>query len=101
MFPGCRHATFVDVHHLRGRAGRDPHTANNLVTLCCAHHRALHRGVVIVEGSPATGLVFRHADGEVRRVLAQQRQTAVATSLEALLRDALRELTERRVSKVA
>ena len=132
VFPGCRHATFVDVHQLRGRAGRDPHTAENLVTMCGAHHRAVHRGAVVVEGSPATGLSFRHADGtaygshvaplamevqvrafralrgmgfgesEVRRALSQLRPHAAgAANFETVLRDALRELTERRVSKVA
>jgi Holliday junction resolvasome RuvABC DNA-binding subunit len=31
--------------------------------LCCAHHRAIHRGQLIVEGRMSTGLVFRHSDG--------------------------------------
>jgi 5-methylcytosine-specific restriction endonuclease McrA len=34
--PGCRHATFVDVHHLRPRAEGGANTIENLVTLCGA-----------------------------------------------------------------
>jgi hypothetical protein len=60
---GCRHATFVDVHHLVPRAEGGPHTPENLVTLCSAHHRAIHRGELLIEGSPSTALRFRHADG--------------------------------------
>ena len=42
--PGCRNATFLDLHHLHPRARGGRHSADNLVTLCSAHHRALHRG---------------------------------------------------------
>jgi len=63
VFPGCRHATFVDVHHLRSRADGGGHTAENLVTLCGAHHRALHRGDVAIEGTAPQALRFSHSDG--------------------------------------
>jgi hypothetical protein len=62
---GCQHATFVDVHHLVPRAGGGGHSSENLVTLCSAHHRAIHRGELLIEGSRATGLRFRHADGTI------------------------------------
>jgi hypothetical protein len=62
---GCRHATFVDVHHLEARADGGGHGLENLVTLCGAHHRAIHDGALLVTGSLATGLGFRHADGTV------------------------------------
>jgi hypothetical protein len=61
--PGCRHSMFVDVHHLDPRAeggGNDP---DNLIVLCSAHHRALHRGQLVVAGRVSSGLEFRHADG--------------------------------------
>ena len=61
--PGCRHATYVDVHHLELRSEGGKHTLENLVTLCCAHHAALHRGRLSVEKTPSGGLTFRHADG--------------------------------------
>ncbi|HEU4583036.1 MAG TPA: HNH endonuclease signature motif containing protein [Polyangiaceae bacterium] len=41
---GCRNATFLDLHHIRPRSEGGSHSAGNLVTLCSAHHRALHRG---------------------------------------------------------
>ena len=61
--PGCRHATFVDVHHLRLRSEDGTNDVDNLVTLCAAHHHAIHEGRLLVEGTPSTGLTFRHADG--------------------------------------
>ncbi len=61
--PGCRHATFVDVHHLVPRSNGGRHSAENLVTLCSAHHRAIHRGELLTDGSTATAVRFRHADG--------------------------------------
>jgi hypothetical protein len=61
--PTCRHATWVDVHHVVPREEGGGHEPENLVTLCGAHHRALHRGTLAVERSDAGALVFRHADG--------------------------------------
>lgn len=63
VVPGCRCASFVDVHHIVPRAEGGSHEPANLVVMCAAHHRAVHRGQLWVEGSPETGLVFRHADG--------------------------------------
>jgi 5-methylcytosine-specific restriction endonuclease McrA len=61
--PGCRHATFVDVHHIQPREEGGGHEPENLVTLCSAHHRACHRGALSIEGSAPTALRFRHANG--------------------------------------
>jgi hypothetical protein len=61
--PGCRHAVFVDVHHLSPRQEAGDHDPENLVTLCAAHHRANHNGTLLISGTPATGLRFSHADG--------------------------------------
>jgi hypothetical protein len=60
--PGCRHAVFVDVHHLDPKADGGGHDIQNLLTLCAAHHRAVHRGTLSVcrEGGE---LRFQHADG--------------------------------------
>jgi hypothetical protein len=63
VVPGCRHAVFVDVHHLSPRAEGGDHDHDGLLVLCAAHHRAVHRGQLVVEGRVSTGLVFRHADG--------------------------------------
>jgi hypothetical protein len=61
--PGCRHATFVDVHHLRAREAGGGHGLDNLLTLCGAHHRACHRGDLLIVRSASGGLGFWHADG--------------------------------------
>lgn len=61
--PGCTHTGWVDIHHLETRADGGTHDASNLITLCAAHHLALHDGKLVVEGSLAMGLAFRHADG--------------------------------------
>src|SRR5690606_771664 len=58
---GCRAATFVDVHHLHWRSDGGKHDIDGLVTLCGAHHRAVHAGTLIIEGTPSTGLGFFHA----------------------------------------
>jgi len=59
----CKHATWVDVHHLIPRAEAGPNEPDNLACLCVAHHRAVHEGRLIVDGKPSSGLSFRHADG--------------------------------------
>jgi RuvA, C-terminal domain/HNH endonuclease len=61
--PGCRHATFVDVHHIETREDGGAHEADNLITLCSAHHRASHRGELVVCGRVSSGVSFHHADG--------------------------------------
>jgi len=60
---GCKHATFVDVHHIIPRAEAGQNEPDNMVCLCEAHHRAVHEGRLVVDGKPSTGLTFRHADG--------------------------------------
>jgi HNH endonuclease len=61
--PGCTHTTFVDVHHIVPRSEGGPNEATNLVTLCGAHHRAVHRGELIIEPNGEAGIRYRHADG--------------------------------------
>ena len=48
---------------LETRADGGGHDANNLLTLCSAHHSALHEGTLVLRGSVASGLEFHHADG--------------------------------------
>jgi hypothetical protein len=67
VVPGCRHGVFLDVHHLAPRAEGGGHDADGLIVLCAAHHRALHRGQLLVEGRVASKVVFRHADGSPYR----------------------------------
>jgi 5-methylcytosine-specific restriction endonuclease McrA len=63
VVPGCRQGVFIDVHHVVPRSEGGNHDPDTLVVLCSAHHRALHRGQLLVEGRISTGLIFRHADG--------------------------------------
>ena len=51
------------MHHLDLREEGGGHEPDNLVCLCGAHHLALHRGLLSIQGKVSTGLVFRHADG--------------------------------------
>jgi hypothetical protein len=60
---GCRHATWVDLHHLDPQAEGGDHDPDNLVCVCGAHHLALHRGDLVIQGRVDSGLTFRHADG--------------------------------------
>lgn len=59
--PGCSHTAFVDLHHIQTREDGGAHESDNLLTLCGAHHRACHRGDLIVEGNASQPRFF-HAD---------------------------------------
>jgi hypothetical protein len=65
IVPGCKHWRFIDVHHVVPRAARGPHRLDNLACLCTAHHRAVHEGVLAIEGSATSGWVVRHAGAGV------------------------------------
>jgi hypothetical protein len=57
--PGCRSRN-LDIHHIKPRAEGGTHEASGLVTLCEAHHLALHAGSLSISGT-APDLVFtRH-----------------------------------------
>lgn len=53
----------MDLHHLHLKSEGGDHDPDKLVTVCSAHHRAIHRGLVTIEGSVSTGLRFLHAEG--------------------------------------
>jgi hypothetical protein len=63
IVPGCRNATYVDLHHLDLRSEGGSNDPDNLVVLCGAHHRAVHRGRLRIDGRASSGLRVRHADG--------------------------------------
>ncbi len=85
--PGCRNATFVDVHHIELRSEGGAHALDNLVTVCGAHHRALHRGELSVEGDMASGVCFRHADGTRYGEVGEPRAVEMAAKLFGALRN--------------
>ena len=78
--PGCRNATFLDVHHLRLRSDGGAHVAANLIAVCSAHHDALHRGQLRTEGD-ADALRFLHADGRDYGQPQQPRSIEVQTKV--------------------
>jgi hypothetical protein len=90
--PGCTHATFVDIHHIVPRAKRGRNEADNLITLCGAHHRALHRGALRIERKVSNGLRFSHADG---RAYGATPHAPASFVLTASARDALPPVSER------
>jgi hypothetical protein len=97
VVPGCRHATYVDLHHLVARAEGGQHDSNLLVTLCGAHHRAVHQGTLIIEGAVSQGLTFRHADGSAYGgLLAVAHADAMAQAFQALCQQGFRETEVRR-----
>jgi hypothetical protein len=59
---GCQNHRFVDVHHCDPRAEGGTHDPEQLLVACGAHHRALHRGQLVVTGTASTGFRFHHAD---------------------------------------
>jgi hypothetical protein len=63
--PGCNNHRFLDLHHIKPRAEGGANTAENIIVLCGAHHRAVHRGELLLEGSGASDLRYRHADGSL------------------------------------
>jgi HNH endonuclease len=89
--PGCTHTTFVDVHHIVPRSEGGRNEATNLVTLCGAHHRAVHRGELgiehVIEPGGAAGLRFRHADGTLYGQPATPHAIEVQTRVFSALRN--------------
>jgi hypothetical protein len=65
VVPGCRNGLYIDVHHIELRSEGGRSEPDNLICLCGAHHRAVHRGELHASGRVSTGVHFEHADGSV------------------------------------
>jgi hypothetical protein len=62
--PLCRQRRWLHAHHLVFWEDGGLTIAENLLMLCPAHHRALHRGEFTIEGNPEAGtVVFRDRFG--------------------------------------
>ncbi|MBZ0119759.1 MAG: hypothetical protein K8H88_22410 [Sandaracinaceae bacterium] len=61
--PGCSHAAFVDLHHVKPRSEGGTHDPDLLIPLCTAHHTHVHEGQLVIRGSYSAGFVFEHTDG--------------------------------------
>ncbi len=59
--PGCRNTRWLQIHHIRHWADGGPTDLDNLILLCGAHHRFLHRHNWHVTRTK-DGWVFRKAD---------------------------------------
>jgi hypothetical protein len=58
-----------------------------LITLCGAHHRAAHRGELIIDGSSADQACFRHADGSRYGDVASPRASQTHSKVFSALRN--------------
>jgi len=96
--PGCTNTLFLDVHHIVPRCEGGPNQLDNLVTLCGVHHRAAHRGQLLIDQPTPETARFRHADGTAYGHIPNPRQLAERTKTFAALRSlGFRESDARRV----
>src|SRR5688500_4891188 len=58
VFPGCRSARNLDIHHIVFQMFGGKHELWNLCTVCGAHHKLLHDGLVRITGRAPDALVF-------------------------------------------
>ena len=84
--PGCRNATFTDVHHVVFRSEGGTHDPELLLVLCSAHHHAVHNGALRIEGTWSTGFRFFHTDGSPYGTAAKAEHTALLVELHQALR---------------
>jgi Holliday junction resolvasome RuvABC DNA-binding subunit len=51
------------VHHVQPRSEGGLNEAANLLILCGVHHRAVHRGQLLIDRDSEGTTIFQHADG--------------------------------------
>lgn len=61
--PGCESRLWIHLHHWLPRSRGGGNDEDNLVTLCAAHHRALHDGTLALERLPDGRIRVTHGDG--------------------------------------
>lgn len=66
--PGCERTKFLHVHHVRSWSRGGSTDPDNLILLCPAHHRALHRGEFGIRALGGQRFSFHRADGSVIEV---------------------------------
>ena len=62
-FPGCTYHRYVDAHHVEHWADGGETKLSNLITLCRAHHRMVHRGEIVIKASADGGWEFLNQEG--------------------------------------
>ena len=83
--PACRHATYLNVHHIQFRSDHGPHDESNLAALCSSHHTALHEGALWMSGTWRGGLTFSHADGSTYGAVANPNAAAILADVHRAL----------------
>lgn len=63
LVPGCRNRAFREIHHVIFRSEGGTHDPETLGELCSAHHLAVHRGAIRIEGTYSEGFRVVHRDG--------------------------------------
>jgi hypothetical protein len=62
-FPGCTFHQYVDAHHVQHWADGGETKLSNLIKLCRAHHRMVHRGEITIKKSADGGWQFFNQEG--------------------------------------
>ncbi|HEY2780557.1 MAG TPA: DUF222 domain-containing protein [Steroidobacteraceae bacterium] len=57
-FPGCTYHQYVDAHHVEHWADGGETKLSNLITLCRAHHRMVHKGEIVIKECANGGWEF-------------------------------------------
>ncbi len=79
VVPGCRASAYIEIDHIKARHDGGSHDPDGLICLCGAHHRAKHRGLLLIDGTVSAGLRFHHADGTVYGGSVSPRAAEVST----------------------
>ncbi len=66
--PGCSYHLWIDVHHIHPRHLGGDHSPGNLLTLCSAHHKMSHDGLLAIHPRGPGRVAFGFATGEVYEV---------------------------------
>ncbi len=61
--PGCKNSTYLDLHHIELRSEGGRNALENILTVCGAHHRAVHRGWLLIQRDASGRVSFQHGDG--------------------------------------
>ncbi len=85
--PGCRNATYVDIHHVVFRSDGGTHDPELLMVLCGAHHDAVHRGALRIEGTWSAGFRFLRVDGGPYGTAGRARTAGVFADVVSALRN--------------
>jgi hypothetical protein len=65
--PGCRRNIGLDLHHIDYQRHGGGHELGNLTTICDLHHRAVHFGKLVIQGTAPDCLTFQFRKPRDRR----------------------------------